>query len=106
MPPAPEDSGDGNRINKIVRRSATPVEGLILHGNSAPQANARLVFVNTANQTDVRRLTANAAGLFRFGLAPGSWLVYVENNDGSRRFHSRVDVAQQNQPVRITLVSR
>jgi hypothetical protein len=107
LPPGPEQPNPATKMNRIVlQTSPSQVHGLIVNDKSAPRGDAKLVFVSVRNQAETRRTSADAAGSFRLVLSPGSWFVYLEQSDGTRSYHSRVEVEEQAQPVRITLVSR
>jgi hypothetical protein len=105
-PAAPTPPPPAVKLERIVVGPDAQVEGQVVRSDNAPRANARLVFVNVGNQADRYAVTANSAGRFHVTLSVGRWNVYMENPDGSQAFHSRIDVADQPQGARITLVSR
>ncbi|MFN4261951.1 MAG: hypothetical protein ACK4RK_21940 [Gemmataceae bacterium] len=94
------------RLDKIVSLPAGQgqVQGQVVADNNAPRSGAQLIFVSTARQGQ-QAVRADTRGQFQVQLASGSWLVYVQDNQGQPVFHSRIEV--QNDATRqVTLVSR
>jgi hypothetical protein len=91
------------QLDRIVYGPESFVEGQVVRTDNAPRASANLLFVSADNGKR-QNVTANGAGRFQVNLASGNWLVYVQNNDGSAQFHSRLSV-QENQTARLTVVN-
>lgn len=91
------------KLDRIVYGPESFVEGQVVRTDNAPRANASILFVSADNGKR-ETATSNGAGRFQVNLASGNWLVYVQNNDGTAQFHSRLNVQEQ-QTARITLVN-
>jgi hypothetical protein len=90
------------KLDRIVVGPDATVEGQVVRNDNAPRPNARVLFVSAQHGADRQTVTANTAGRFEVTLASGAWLVYLENPDGTTRYHSRIDIDGR-QPARLTL---
>jgi hypothetical protein len=104
-PQQPVQPAPSIKLDRIAFGTETPVQGQLVSSNSAPQANAKLLFVSAQRQAPQQNVTTDGAGQFHVTLAPGGWLVYVDAPDGRQVFHSRIEVTEQN-AVPMRLVSR
>ncbi len=94
------------KLERIAFATDAAVQGQVVNnGTQAPRAGAQVVFVHASQQGKMQSVTANAAGHFQADLAPGGYLVYVNDNQGLPVFHSRIDVDGK-RPAVIKLVSR
>lgn len=103
-PAGPGDTAPRVRLDRIVTGPAAEVRGRLVDRDQVPRVGARLVFVSTA-RGGRRSVTADASGQFRVILASGEWLVYTEEAGAQPRFHSRIDL-QDNQTQQMMFVSR
>jgi hypothetical protein len=93
------------RLDKVVALPRENVEGAVLGADRAPQANARVLFVNADRQRDQEEVTADNAGHFRASLVAGNWLVYTNGADGRPVFQRKLEVRDA-EPVRLMLANR
>ena len=93
------------KLDRITFATDGGVQGQVVQNNNAPQAGAKVVFVHASLQGKMETVTANASGQFQMTLAPGGYLVYVNDHRGQPVFHSRIDVDGR-QPTVMKLVSR
>ncbi len=89
----------------LDRVTVTPstIDGRVVRSDNTPRPNARVYFVRADNGADSQTVKANSAGRFQVSLASGRWLVYLNAPDGTRMFHSRIDVDARANP-RLTLI--
>lgn len=93
------------KLDRIAFGPETQVQGQVVAQDNTPLANVKLVFVSAQRQAPQQNATADAKGGFQLTLAPGGWLIYVDQPGGQQVFHSRIEVnEQQSTPIR--LVSR
>lgn len=100
QPPAPPV-----RLDRIVVGPKAQVEGQVVRSDRTPRPNSVVTFVSVNNGGAAQRITTNYAGRFNVTLPSGGWLVYLQNPDGTRQYHNRIDVNGQSAP-QIRLVSR
>lgn len=101
--PAPQVRLD--RIASFTRPENSLVQGQIVRNDNAPRANTKLVFINADRHTNQQFVTANSTGRFDVALPTGRWLVYIDNQNGVREYHSRIDVPERDRSF-VRLVSR
>jgi hypothetical protein len=76
-----------------AKESGAKVFGDVLKGDrQTPVSNAKVVFVNTADQTDRVYLTADSFGGFDVKLTAGDWLVYAGPGTGKADYISKFSV--------------
>jgi hypothetical protein len=93
------------KLDRIVVGPNAQVEGRVVRSDNTPRPNAVLTFVSTNGRTGAQTTTANSAGRFRINLASGGWLVYLDAPNGTKIYHSRIEV-DGHRPPQVTLVSR
>ena len=106
--PAPANPTGGPprvKLESVVALPTPNLAGKVVHGDNAPDAWTRLVFVSADARGQQQDATADAAGRFGVTLASGGWLVYLRGADNRPVFHSKIDV-HDNEPQQLTLVSR
>jgi hypothetical protein len=94
------------KLDRIAYADESPaVKGEVVFANNAPRSGAKVVFVHASQQGKMETVTANASGQFQAALAPGGYLVYVNDDQGQPVYHSRIDVNIQ-RPTVVKLTSR
>jgi hypothetical protein len=93
------------RPERIAAAPAPNVLGQVVRRDRVPEPGTQVLFVSAARNGPRQAVTTDAQGTFRLTLASGGWLVYVSGHDNRPRFHSQIDV-RDNEPRQVTLVSR
>jgi hypothetical protein len=101
-PPAPPPSV---KLERIVALPPREVEGSIVRNDKSPEGNVRVKLISQENQGAEQTVTADAQGKFSAKLTSGSWLVYVQRNDGKLDFIRKIEV-RDDENKQYTLVSR
>lgn len=97
---------NGNPWRVVPLSQPTEVRGQIVRQNAQPgPSRTTLLFVNIDRKYSAQSVRPDGSGQFNVQLAAGRWEVYEQRSDGSRHYHSRIDVRDSSTPF-ITLVSR
>jgi hypothetical protein len=93
------------KLERIVALPPREVEGSIVRDDKSPEGNVRVKLISQENQGAEQTVTADAQGRFNAKLTSGSWLVYVQRNDGKLDFVRKIEVRDQDSK-QYSLVSR
>jgi hypothetical protein len=105
LPPGQPAAPPRVRLDRIASLPSAEMAGQVVSADRVPQAGAKVLFVSADQRGTRQAATADIGGQFRVSLASGIWLVYVQDGQGKLTLNKRVEV-RDNQPLRLTLVSR
>jgi hypothetical protein len=105
QPPAPKSPISLEKFASLKEPADSIIQGQVVSHTNAPKPHMQLVFVAANQQTAPRTASANAAGQFNVALTSGQWTVYIEQANGQKTYHSKIQIADD-QPSYLTLVSK
>jgi hypothetical protein len=95
------------KLDKFASLSGgNAIKGQVVTYSNAPRPNTQVVFVNaTMKGATPKAVTANSSGQFNVALTSGQWHVYIQDGDGHKTYHSKIQNSDE-QPSYLTLVSK
>jgi len=103
--PNPPAAPPTARIDRIAMLPDCEVQGQVVTTASAPRAGVRVLLVRKDQENVKESVTADEKGQFRVRLGAGSWLVYVNDSEGTPVYHDVIEV-RATQQEHFVLTSR
>jgi hypothetical protein len=94
------------RTDRIALLPEYDVEGQVLTTTSLPRNGARVLLVNKEQANVKRSITADEKGQFHVRLTSGSWLVYVQDEQGTPVYQDVMEVRGEAPSRAFVLTSR
>jgi hypothetical protein len=93
------------KFDRIAAVPGAQIQGQVVRDDQRPIPRAQVLFISSDRRANRKTVDADAAGKFKVTLASGSWLVYIQENQGKAVFQRKLDVGDY-ETRQVRLVSR
>jgi hypothetical protein len=89
---APASPPPNVKFDRIAAVPGAQIQGQVVRNDQRPVPGVQVLFVSSDRRAARKTVDADAAGKFKVTLASGSWLVYVQDDQGKAVFQRKLEV--------------